>query len=135
MWVIPDEQTRALQSAARDDFIARLMAHLRQHCAEFLPDGDGDVRQIVIRAVEDAMQAGFLLEEETTAYTELYALHSELRRRPLAAPLRQVLEKPAAPPRWKLRALEHTLTFGPQPPARPEPGAPRAPRGTECFTR
>jgi hypothetical protein len=108
MLVIRREQMKAFEQAAFNDYVKRMMAHLREENGSDLPKADDELRRLILAWIEDAKSWDITLEEDVTPYLELCAANADLRKKPAPDWVKKILEPPR-PPDWKLTILEDAI--------------------------
>jgi hypothetical protein len=111
MLVIRQQQARALDDAAFEDFLWRMQLHLVANFGTDVAEFAEFLRSTVRGWVAAARGWGLTREEHVQAYLELCAEFPELREDPLPEPLVSLLTWPGRSAEHKLERLQDDLFF------------------------
>lgn len=104
---------QALANQQTDGFVSRMAAHLREvFPAEVERLDDAKLRLFVEKVEAQARKWGIAKETHVERLIELFACFADLRRRPLPAWVKEIVEYPDRPGEQILCRLEDRLFFG-----------------------
>ena len=113
MMRIRADQMTALGQAARDEFVRRLVVHLRADFADQVGERSAEeLESLVAQWIGRAERSGFSTEKHTEIFAELCLCHDSLTQDPLDVAIRRQLEDPSRPASVRIAALQEALLFG-----------------------
>src|SRR5262249_15953998 len=111
MWLIRNEQCRALDAHMLNDFVQRMMYHLVINFGGELASTNDNLRRLVVAWIQAARGWGLTQEEHVQSYLDLCAQFPELREQPLPERLATILSWPDRLPEVKVEKLQQELLF------------------------
>ena len=121
MWLIRNQQCKALDDAALGDFVGRMMYHLVINFGGELASTNEGLHRLVVGWIQDARGWGLTQEEHVQSYLELCAEFPEMREQPMPERLATILSWPGRPPEVKVGKLQEELLFQDDEECLPEP--------------
>jgi hypothetical protein len=111
MWLIRNQQCKALDDAVLNDFVQRMMYHLVINFGGDLASTNDKLRRLVVDWIRDARGWGLTQEEHVQSYLELCAEFPEMREKPIPERLATILSWPGRLPEVKVEKLQQELLF------------------------